>query len=107
MAKKYCSMCNEKFKDGEVVAVALGGNYHHIARDLDKPHLDCSTKSAMKYDGMEFNKKVHYKGSFYDFNKLKKLFNSNDIILEFNERENGDIVRGNLELLAKKKFFIF
>jgi len=106
MKEKYCTDCNEKFQDGEFVAISKDGTYHTIIRDLDSMPIDCSMKRAMKGVAI-FSRKVHYSGKFYDFDKLEKLPNVNQLTIEFNEKQTGDIIRGNLKGLSKKLFGIF
>lgn len=106
MKDKYCSMCNERLADGEIVALSKYGVYHTIARDLDSMPIDCSMKKAM--EGVTiFNRKIHYQGRFYDFRELDKLPGVNGLIIEFNEKQTGDIIRGDLKGLSKKLFGIF
>jgi hypothetical protein len=107
MAKK-CSVCKKEFQDGEIVGVALDGNYHYVMRNFEEDApLDCITMRKMVSDGLDFKKTVYYKNSFYGINKLNKLAQSVELNFEFNQQNNGDIVKGNLEGLAKKRFLIF
>ncbi len=106
MSEKYCSMCKEKFEDGEIVAQSSDGDYHTIARDLNSMPIDCSMKRAMKGVAI-FNRKVYYQGKFYNLNKLDNLSNVNELTIEFNEKQTGDVIKGELKGLSKKLFGIF
>jgi hypothetical protein len=99
-------MCNEKLADGEIIALSKDGIYHTIARDLDSMPIDCSMKRAMKGVAI-FNRKIHYQGKFYEFSKLDKLPSVNELTIEFNEKQTGDIIKGDLKGLSKKLFGIF
>lgn len=105
--KKYCSGCKKEFKDGELVAVSDNEGYHTIIRELYSIPIDCSMKAAM--DGpVIFNRNVYYQGKFYNLNAIDSLRNVNDLILDFNDERTGDIIKGNLEgLIKKKRFWIF
>jgi hypothetical protein len=106
MKEKYCSGCKEKLEDGEIVVISKDGTYHTIIQDLDAVPIDCSMKKAM--DGVQiFQRKVYYQGKFYDFSKLDKLPDVKQLTIEFNEKQTGDIIKGNLKGLTKKLFGIF
>jgi len=106
MSEKYCSGCKEKLEDGEVVAVSSGEAYHHISRDLDIIPMDCSMKRVMKGVAI-FNRKVYYEGKFYNLSEVGKLSNLNELTIGFNEKNTGDIIKGDLKGLAKKLLGIF
>ncbi len=106
MADKYCSGCKEKLADGEIVAQSSDGNYHTIIQELNSIPIDCSMKRAMKGAAI-FERKVYYQGKFYDLSKIEKLKNVDKLTLEFNEKNTGDIIKGNLKGLTKKLFEIF
>ncbi len=106
MKEKYCSECKEKFQDGEVVATSSEGVYHHIIQELDAVPIDCSMKKAMQGVAI-FERKIHYQGKFYDLSKLDKLKNVDVLTIEFNKKNTGDVIKGDLSGLAKKLFGIF
>jgi hypothetical protein len=104
MKDKYCSLCKEKFANGEIVAASLDGRYHYISRDLDEIPEDCTIKRAMSSDGIRIIKKaVYYNGKFYNINKLNNLRGC----LTLNSRKNGEIFEGDLESLTKKRLWFF
>lgn len=102
--EKYCSMCKGKLKDGEIVAISDEGYYYHAysnATSLGSELKDCATKNAIIIPGTSIEKrKIYYKGNFHDLKKLDNLEKIN-LIRDLNDYNNGDIIKGNLELLSK------
>ena len=102
MPEKSCPICKENFQDGEVVAISSGEAYHYILEDyhiiaenLKKIPLDCSMKKAMK-GATIFERKVYYNGKFYDIDKVEKIPNARNLTIEFNKKNTGDIIKGDL-----------
>ena len=106
MKEKYCSECKEKFQDGEVVATSSEGVYHHIIQELDAVPIDCSMKKAMQGVAI-FERKIHYQGNFYKLDRVSELKNADKLTIEFNQKNTGDIIKGDLSGLAKKILGIF
>jgi hypothetical protein len=104
MTEKYCSMCKEKLKDGEIVS-SHEEDYCHTYHIIDSSSLkprDCATKKAITTGNpVRFDRKIYYKGNFYDLHKLDGLLDKINLIIDFNENNNGDIIKGNLDGLLK------
>jgi hypothetical protein len=103
MTEKYCSMCREKLKDGEIIVSFNGEHYLHTSRtnySLGSRPMDCATRKVIiTGEIISPNKRIYYKGAFQDIQKLDRLQDKINLIIDFNENNNGDVIKGELERL--------